>query len=76
MDFVKRADTKLLKTIGNNIRMLRLEQDISQVQLAFEAEMTVRQLGRIERGESNPGFLALYKLAEALDVPIHELIAV
>jgi len=66
-------DTYLSK-IGLRIKQLRKEQGISQSQLAFEAEIPLRQIGRIERGELNTGVHTLYKIAFALNIPLSELL--
>jgi transcriptional regulator with XRE-family HTH domain len=41
-------------------------------ELAFEAEMEYRQLGRIERGETNATIITLLRLAQVLEVDITE----
>ena len=63
-----------LKKIGARIKALRKEQQISQSQLAFEADLPLRQIGRIERGELNTGVHTLYKIAFALNVSVIELL--
>ncbi len=42
-------------------------------ELANEAEIEYRQLGRIERGEINTSVLSLLRLSECLKVPITDL---
>ncbi|HTK34708.1 MAG TPA: helix-turn-helix transcriptional regulator [Caulobacteraceae bacterium] len=54
--------------IGGNLRRLRKAQGLSQEKLAAEVELDMRQLGRIERGESFPSLGTLIRLAEILDV--------
>ena len=44
--------------------------------LANEIEMEYRQLGRIERGEVNTTVLSLLKIAEALKIPVKDLLDV
>lgn len=56
------------KLIGRNIRHLRKERRMSQEELASEAGLAMRHLGRIERGEGNPTVAMLGKLAEVLEV--------
>jgi transcriptional regulator with XRE-family HTH domain len=41
--------------------------------LAHDAEMEYRQLGRIERGEINTSVISLLKICEALEVNMDEL---
>ena len=71
---MNKADHKLLKTVGDNIRKYRLKQNISQTQLAFEINSTLRQIQRIESGEYNAGLLYFIKIAEALEVDIKKII--
>ena len=42
------------KLVGQNIRRIRVAQDISQEQVAFDAGVDRSYLGGIERGEENP----------------------
>ena len=69
-----KAENKILKSIGDNVRKYRLKQNISQSQLGFEINTTLRQIQRIEKGESNAGILYFIKIAEALDVDIGKLL--
>lgn len=52
--------------IGENLRRARKARGLSQEKLAAEVDLDMRQLGRIERGESFPSMGSLIKLAEVL----------
>jgi transcriptional regulator with XRE-family HTH domain len=65
---------KLIKAVGERIRQLRLELDISQEELANEAEIPLSQVGRIERGETNPTISTLYVISEALKIELSALL--
>lgn len=67
---------ELVVAVGNRIRDLRKERNISQEDLANEAEIPLSQIGRIERGETNPTISTLYVLAQALKVDIKSLVDV
>lgn len=54
------------KIVGENVRRLRLASGLSQEELAGEAGIAMRHLGRIERGEVSPTIDMLGKLATAL----------
>jgi transcriptional regulator with XRE-family HTH domain len=54
------------KLVGQNIRRIRVAQDISQEQLAFDAGVDRSYLGGIERGDENPSVETLEKLARVL----------
>lgn len=56
------------KIVGANIRRFRKERGLTQEQLAHNANLDLRYLGGIERGEHNPTVAVLGCLAEALDV--------
>lgn len=54
--------------VGRNIRRLREERELTQEQLAFEAQIDLTYLGGIERGRRNPSLLVLSRIAGALSV--------
>lgn len=61
--------------LGNKIRRLREEQGLSRGELCEgEEELTVRQLARIEAGESLPTLLKLEFIAERLSVSVSKLV--
>jgi transcriptional regulator with XRE-family HTH domain len=61
------------KTIGWNIRRLRVAKGLSQEKLALEAGIDRSYVGRIERGTENVTVSALETLALILNVPVSEL---
>ena len=52
--------------VGRNVRLRRQELGLSQEQLAHDAEVTMRYLGAIERGQQNPSLNVLVKISTAL----------
>lgn len=56
------------KIIGGNVRRLRRERGLTQEALAAEVDLDVRQIGRIERGQSYPSIGLLVQLGELLSV--------
>lgn len=60
--------SKLLRTIGSNIRTFRREQGISQEELALRSGLHRTYVGAVERGERNVSALNIEKIAEALNV--------
>jgi transcriptional regulator with XRE-family HTH domain len=56
------------KIVGANIRHFRKERGLTQEQLAHNADLDLRYLGGIERGEHNPTVSVLGRLAEALEI--------
>lgn len=62
-----------LKKVGSNLRRIRKEKGFSMENLAHEAEIEYRQLGRIERGEINTSIISLLRICETLQVEMKVL---
>jgi transcriptional regulator with XRE-family HTH domain len=54
--------------IGRNLRRFRKARGFTQETLAADVGLEIRQLGRIERGQSFPSVRVLIDLAEVLGV--------
>lgn len=54
--------------MGQNIRRYRADKAWSQQVLAGEADLSLRYLAGIERGEENPSLETIVAIAGALDV--------
>jgi transcriptional regulator with XRE-family HTH domain len=54
--------------LGENVRRLRRERELTQEQLAFEAQIDLTYVGGIERGRRNPSLVVIARLAAALGV--------
>ena len=63
------------KSVGSAINLLRLDRNLSRQELARKGQLSPGGLGRIERGEVLPRFSTVVRLADALGVPLHELIS-
>lgn len=71
--FMKDSNCKeLLQHIGNFVKEKRQEKGISQFKLGLEVGKSANQIGRIERGESNPTVGTLYSLAKFFRVDLKE----
>jgi len=57
------------------VRQLRQERDLTQEALGRQADIHWTYIGGIERGERNPSWENIVKLARALGVPPSELAA-
>ena len=64
----------LLQQIGNRIRELRINADLSQEKLAFECELDRTYIGSVERGERNISVINLQKIAKALNLKSADLL--
>ena len=60
--------------IGRLVRLSRAKHGVTRRQLAQDSGTSERYLAQIESGEGNPSVIVLRSIAEALDVPIIELL--
>ena len=56
--------------VGGRLRQLRMERNRSMRSLARASGLSTNAVSMIERGRTSPSVSTLYKLAEALEVPI------
>lgn len=63
-----------LRRIGNRIRELRIEANLSQEKLAFACNLDRTYIGSVERGERNISVINLRKIAEALTIKVSFLL--
>ncbi len=56
--------------VGDRLRELRSTRDLSLRALAVKSGLSIHTLSMIEKGRTSPSISTLYKLAEALEVPI------
>jgi transcriptional regulator with XRE-family HTH domain len=61
--------------LADAIRGLRVEQDLSQEEVAIDAGITPGSLSRIERAQSNPTWTTVERIAESLGVSLVDLAA-
>lgn len=67
------ADDPSLVALGDAIRRLRIERDLSQEELANRCDIDRAYMSSIERGKQNPGAMSLFKIAAMLDLTAAEL---
>ncbi|MFI3300899.1 MAG: helix-turn-helix transcriptional regulator [Candidatus Gastranaerophilales bacterium] len=65
---------ELLFKLGQSIRYIRLKKGVSQEELGFKASLSTNSVSAIERGAFNFKIKTLYKIAEALEVLVEEII--
>ena len=73
LDFMKKSHENTAILLGRRIRSLRNVKGWSQQELGNEADINYKFLGEIERGQKNPSFNILVKIALALEVDLPEL---
>ena len=63
-----------LKTLGQTIRLKRENLGLSQNEVAEKAGLDRNYIGMVERGERNPSYLSLIKIAKGLNLTVYQLI--
>lgn len=65
---------EFLSNFGKKVSELRKSANISQEQLACDAEIDTSTLSRIERGNYNPSIYIIFKIALVLKIHPKELL--
>jgi len=60
--------------LGRRIRTLRTAKGLTQQELGNRADVDYKFIGEIERGNMNPSFKVLVKIAKTLDVELPEIL--
>ncbi len=60
--------------VGDRLKALRVEQALTQEELANKAGVAANTVARLERNETEPHMSTIRKLANALDVVPAELV--
>jgi len=61
---------KFQKRLGKQIAGLRREKGYSQVEFGYLIEMQKQNVNRLENGKVNPTAYTLFKISEALEIPL------
>lgn len=69
------SDQSVLKKLGKIIRLHRLNKKMTQSELAFKTGLAQSSINRIESGNTNVTFLYLFRLANALEISLPDLLA-
>ena len=69
-----RSAISAVRTFGRRVRASRLQAGISQIELGRRARVSVRFVGLIERGESNPSLITMTLIADSLGCNIIDLL--
>ena len=70
----KLKNIELQKKIGLKLKKLRLQKELSQIELSYRSDIDRRQILRIEKGELNTTIGTLSNLAKALGIDIIDLL--
>lgn len=69
-----KMESQALKKLGQIIRTKRESQGLTQLEVAKRAELDRNYIGMVERGERNPSYLSLIKIASGLNMTVDQLI--
>jgi transcriptional regulator with XRE-family HTH domain len=61
------------RALGEAVRRLREDREITQERLAHDAGMTTGTVSLLERGQSNPAWGTVKALADGLGISVAEL---
>lgn len=67
-------ETQALNYLGHIIRKKREAQGLTQFEVAEKANLDRNYIGMVERGERNPSYLSLIKIAKGLNMTVDQLI--
>ena len=68
LDIMRKQKETQVVLLGRRIRTLRTQKAWTQQELGDQADINYKFLGEIERGQQNPSFGILTKIASALRV--------
>lgn len=70
------TEKQLLKKIGLRVKQLRTEKGLSQRELGYEIDVEKSNVSRLEAGRFNTKIYTLFKVAEALELSLPELLKI
>src|SRR5215212_64301 len=73
-DLSGRADAAFAGEVARMVRLGRAKRGMSRRQLAQESGTSERYLAQIESGAGNPSVLVMRAIADALEIPLFELL--
>ncbi len=59
--------------LGRRIRAIRKAKGWTQEELGSKADISYKYIGEVERGQQNPSFDTLVKIADAFEIELSEL---
>ena len=63
-----------LVELGKIIKSKRESKGLTQLELAEKSDVDRNYIGMLERGERNPSYLSLLKIAKGLNIKVYKLI--
>ena len=68
------TERKDLIDLGMKIKSVRESMNLTQEQFAQKCGMSKNYIGMLERGERNPSYLTLVKIASKIEINLQKLI--
>ena len=67
--------SEILKIIGQNVKRIRHNKGLTQVDLVgkIKAQIDTTNISRIEKGRTNATIHTLFRISQALEVPLSEV---
>jgi transcriptional regulator with XRE-family HTH domain len=69
---VQFKDSNYLVELGKNIAQIRKEKGFTQESLAYDSDISLSQIARIETGAINPTICTLLYISKRLEVPLKD----
>lgn len=66
-------NTKVLKNFGKNLKRYRLQNNLTQEELADIINVHQTYIGKLELGMINPSLLKIFLITRALNIKLSEL---
>lgn len=70
---LEKRELDLRKAFGKKVRLLRVEAELSQEELAFKVGVEAAYIGGVERAERNLTIRNIGRIADALNLPVQTL---
>jgi transcriptional regulator with XRE-family HTH domain len=67
-------DKSILMSFGLSLKKIRLKKNLSQEELAYQSDLHRTYISSVERGERNISLINIVHIANALDIPLTELL--
>ena len=69
-----KKDNEILKSFGQNLRMIRQQKQLRQKIIAERCDMDSGSYSNIEKGKRNITLLTLSKISKVLETPLSDLV--
>lgn len=67
------TEGEFIQVICENIKRIRLQKGIKQIDLSYQCEIDRSNLRRIESGRTAPSIKTICRIASAMNIPVKDL---